>query len=253
MAVHHLSALAWPTVHDLARARVVAVLPVGAIEAHGPHLPVATDVIIAEAMARDGAARLSDAGFEVLLLPALPFGAAPFAAAFAGTLDVESAAVTSVVTGIARSLARHGIATTAIANAHLDPANIAALRAAEATLSAGGEVALVFPDVTRRRLAERLTDEFRSGACHAGRYETSIVLAERPDLVRGDVMRSLAPNRASLVEANRQGRATFEAAGGPLAYFGSPAEATAEEGRVLVGVLGQILAEAVVESSRIGP
>jgi creatinine amidohydrolase len=250
MAVHHLSALTWPMARDLAGARAVAVLPVGAIEAHGPHLPLATDVIIAEAMARDGAARLSESGFEVVLLPALPFSAAPYAAAFPGTIDVQAGTMSGVVVAVARSLARHGVSTMAVANAHLDPANVSALRAAEAELAGSGDVTLVFPDVTRRRIAERLTGEFRSGACHAGRYETSIVLAERPDLVRHDVMRSLAPNPVSLVEARGLGHWTFEAAGGPLAYFGSPAEATAEEGRAIVAELGAILADAVVEALR---
>jgi len=229
-------------------ARVIAILPVGAIEAHGPHLPLATDVIIAEAMARDGAARLSTAGFEVLLLPALPFSAAPFAGGFAGTIDITAGAITSVVTSIARSLANHGISTTAVANAHLDPANVAALHAAEAEIAGSRGARLVFPDVTRRRLAERLTEEFRSGACHAGRYETSIVLAERPELVDVAVMRSLAPNPASLIDARRRGEGTFEAAGGTLAYFGSPADATAEEGHAIVAALGAILADAVVEA-----
>lgn len=234
-------------VRDLASARAVAVLPVGAIEAHGPHLPLATDVIIADGMAREGAERLSKNGFDVVLLPALPFTAAPCAAAFPGTIDVPAGTMTAVVISIAQGLARHGVTTTAIANAHFDPAGISALRAAEAELAAGRDVRLVFPDVTRRRLAERLTEEFRSGACHAGRYETSIVLAERPDLVHREVMRDLPPNPVSLVDANRQGRRTFEAAGGRLAYFGSPAEATAEEGLAIVAELGAILADAVLE------
>jgi creatinine amidohydrolase len=247
VAVHFLPSLTWPEIRDLASARAVAVLPVGAIEAHGPHLPLATDVVIAEAMAREGAARLSARGFDVLVLPALPFAAAPFAAGFAGTVDVDGAAIETVVVGVARSLARHGIRVTAIANAHLDPTNVAALRRAQGRTSESGGV-LVFADVTRRHSAERLTEEFRSGACHAGRYEGSVVLAERPDWVRTDLMRGLAPNAMSLVDAFRNGRRTFEEAGGADAYFGSPAEATAEEGRRIVQLLGEILADAVVEA-----
>lgn len=250
MAVHLLSALAWPQVRDLASPRTIAVLPVGAIEAHGPHLPLSTDVVIAEAMAREGAVRLSDDGFDVLVLPALPFAAAPFAAGFAGTLDVDAQAVVAVIVGIARSLARHGVEVTALANAHFDPSHVAALRRAHAGVPGGAEGRIVFPDLTRRRLAERLTDEFRSGACHAGRYEGSMVLAERPDWVRTDVMRGLAANERSLVDAGRSGRQTFEDAGGPAAYFGRPAEATAEEGRRMVQVLGAILAEAVQDAVR---
>jgi len=218
MPVHRLASLTWPAVRDLPAVRTVAVLPAGAIEAHGPHLPLGTDVIIAEAMARAGADRLAARGFHVLVLPTLTMAPAPFAAAFAGTVDAPAAATTLIVIGVVRSLAAHGISVTAIANAHHDPAHVEALRRAVtdvATSDANGIV--VFPDLTRRRFAERLTDEFRSGACHAGRYEGSIVLAERPDLVRTDVMAGLAPNPQSLVDAIRAQQTTFAAAGGPEA------------------------------------
>jgi len=249
MAVHDLAALTFRDLARLATGPVVAVLPTGAIEAHGPHLPLGTDIMIAEAMARAGAARLANASVEVILLPSLPFAPAPFAAAFSGTLDVPAPAITSMVTAIARDVARHGVRLTAIANAHHDPANVTALRAAVAELDAAPNgPRLVFPDLTRRRWAERLTEEFRSGACHAGRYETSIVLAVRPELVRTDVMETLSPNPRSLVDAIRDGHATFAAAGGAEAYFGWPADADAAEGRAIIDQLGSILYDAVMEA-----
>jgi creatinine amidohydrolase len=253
MAVHALTSLTWTAVRDLTpateadNAGTVAVLPVGAIEAHGPHLPLGTDVIIAEAMARAGAERLAARGLDVLMLPPLAFAPAPFASAFAGTVNTLPAATTMMVAGVARSLSAHGVRLMAIANAHHDPANVQALRDAVAELTSAG-VTVVFPDLTRRRWAARLTDEFRSGACHAGRYEGSIVLAERPDLVRREVMTTLAANPRSLVDAIQRGDGTFAAAGGPDAYFGFPAEATAEEGRAIIATLGAILEEAVVEA-----
>src|SRR5262245_37022732 len=200
-------------------------------------------------MARAGSDRLAALGLHVLLLPTLTMAPAPFAAEFAGTMNVPAEATTMIVCGVARSLAGHGIGMTAIANAHHDPAHVSALRRAAST-DAGDHHVVVFPDLTKRRWAERLTPEFQSGACHAGRYEGSIVLAERPDLVRGDVMFSLDPNPRSLVDAIRSGQNTFVAAGGPDAYFGFPAEATAEEGRAIVDTLGSILAEAVIEAMR---
>jgi creatinine amidohydrolase len=247
MAVHFAAALTWLDVRALDRDRTVAVLPTGALEAHGPHLPLATDVIIADAMARDGAERLSAHGLDVLVLPAVPYAPAPFAASFPGTVDPPPAFLTLLVTGIARSVAAHGIRTLAIANAHHDPAQLAALRAS-ATHAGDDGAKVVFPDLTRRRWAERLTREFRSGACHAGRYEGAVVMAERPEWVRQEVMRGLPPNERSLVEAIREGKRTFDEAGGDEAYFGSPADATAEEGRAIIATLGAILAEAVLES-----
>jgi len=249
MPVHSLAAMTWPEVRDLAGDRTVAVLPTGAIEAHGPHLPLATDVIIAEAMARTGGEYLSHRGFQVVLLPPLVMSAAPFAAEFPGTLNAPAEATTMIVAGIVRNLAAHGIHIIAIANAHHDPAHVEALRRAASELCAAvRHVVIVFPDLTRRRWAARLTAEFQSGACHGGRYEGSIVLAERPDLVRTEVMAALVANPRSLVDAIRGGQATFTAAGGPDAFFGCPAEATPEEGRATIATLGAILADAVEEA-----
>jgi creatinine amidohydrolase len=248
MPIRELTELAWEEVRDLDRARTVAVLPVGAIEAHGPHLPLGTDVVIAEAMARSGAARIESQDLSAVLLPPLPFTAAPFGAGFAGTLSIAPATVTALLLDLARELTRHGFAALAIANAHLDPAHLAALAEAAARARAERLLPVACPDLSRRPWAPRLTEEFRSGACHAGRFEGSIVLAARPDLVREPARRGLAPNPVSLSIAIRDGARTFEEAGGPRAYFGWPADATAEEGRASIEALGQILADAVREA-----
>ena len=240
--------MTWEEVRDLGASRTVAILPVGAIEAHGPHLPLDTDVIIADAMARAAAPRLDAHGLTPLLLPALVYTAAPFASGFAGTLSADPSTVTAQLTFLASSLAVQGMAVLAIANAHLDPAHIVSLRTAGESVRAAGGIVWAFPDLTRRRWADRLTEEFRSGACHAGRFETSIVLATRPDLVREPLRTSLAAVPRSLTVAIREGKGTFEEAGGPRAYFGDPAAATAAEGQRMITELGRILEESVLEA-----
>jgi creatinine amidohydrolase len=250
--IRELGEMTWEEVRDLDRQRTVAVLPVGAVEAHGPHLPLATDVVIATAMARAGAVALERRGTPAVLLPPLAYTAAPFAGAFAGTLSVSPATVIALVTDLARELARHGFAALVLANAHLDPTHRRALTDAVAAATAAGGVPVVFADVARSASAGRLTEEFRSGACHAGRYEGSIVLAERPELVREAIRAGLPPVPASLVDAIRAGRTTFADAGGPRAYFGWPADATAGEGRATVAALGEILADAVAEAGLAG-
>jgi creatinine amidohydrolase len=248
MSIRELAEMTWEEVRDLDLPRTVALLPVGAIEAHGPHLPLGTDVIIAEAMARAGAERLEKQGIGVLLLPPLALTSAPFGAGFLGTLSMRPETIATLLTDLARELTRHGFAALAIANAHLDPAHLKSLAAAGEVAREDRLLPIVCPDLTRKPLAARLTEEFKSGACHAGRYEGSIVLAARPDLVRDGVRRALEPNPASLATAIREGKRTFEEAGGPRAYFGWPADATAEEGRATVETLGAILAEGVLDT-----
>jgi creatinine amidohydrolase len=236
--------MTWEEARDLDAGRTIAILPVGAVEAHGPHLPLGTDVVIAEAMAEAGADVLAERGVPAVVLPTIVYTAAPFAADFPGTLQISPETATALVTDIARSLARHGFRTLAIANAHLDPAHLAALSAA-ARGSGDGPLRVVFPDLTKKPWATRLGDEFRTGACHAGRFETSVVMALRASLVREAFRRELPGNPASLSAAIRAGHTTFAQAGGPRAYFGWPADASSAEGRATIRILGEILAEAV--------
>lgn len=250
MAVHHLASLSWPAFRALRSSRLVAVLPLGAIEAHGPHLPLGTDILIAEAMAQAGAERLSARGFDVVVLPVLPVAPAPFAAAFAGTIDTAPAATATLIEGIARSLGSHGVVALAIANSHHDPAHVRAIREAVAQLEKEGSVPVIFPDLTRRRWAMHLTEEFQSGACHAGEYETSLVMALAADMVDMVTARTLTPNPSSLVVAIQRGDQTFAEAGGPEAYFGAPASASVDEGRDIIDRLGAIIEEAVVAAIR---
>jgi len=234
-----------PDLEALARSEATAILPFGAVEAHGPHLPLGTDGIIAEAMAREAARQLAGSGRAAVVLPTLWYAPAPFADGFEGTLTVRAESLVALVTDLARSLSRRGVGTLAFANAHFDPAQVGALRDAAAAIGELGRPRVVFPDLTRRALAEQLGDEFRSGACHAGRFETSIVLTERPELVDRAAMASLPELPISLSAAIGRGERSFEAAGLSRAYCGDPAGATAREGRELVRRLGEILAAAV--------
>ena len=240
--------LRYPELEAAAGERTVAVLPLGAVEAHGPHLPVGADSRIAEAMAREGVRRLAAAGVDAWVLPTLAYAPAPCADSFAGTLSIRPETLTALVVDLAAALARRGVGVLALANAHFDPAQVAALRRAVAEVAAAGRPRLAFPDLTRRSLAAKLTEEFRSGACHAGRYETSILLAETPAGVDREAAGGLPVLPVSLSDAARRGAPDFLAAGLDRAYCGAPAEATAEEGRRTVETLGELLAAAVLEA-----
>lgn len=248
MAVFRLAEMTWEEVGDLDGERTMAILPIGATEAHGPHLPLATDVLIADAMAEAGAERLAGRGLDALILPALAYTHAGFAAGFAGTISIRAETVAALMVDIATSLHRHGMATLALANAHLDPEHLAALRAGVEAVTDRGLMSIVFPDLTRRPWGGRLTEEFRSGAAHAGQYEGSILMACAPELVREDIQRELEPNPVSLSAAIAEGKRTFPEAGGARAYFGYPAGATAAEGLETILILGEILEEAVLDA-----
>jgi len=237
---------AWPAVRHALQSgkRAVAILPCGATEAHGPHLPLNTDVIISERMAALSQSMLADRGYVATMLPPLAYMPAGYAQAFAGTVTVSAAVAKALLLEIAFCLKAQGFACLALANSHFDPSNVAMLREAADNIQAAG-MPVAFADFTRRKLAQTLTAEFQSGACHAGQYETSLVMAARPDLVNDAERLHLSDNPASLTDAYARGACTFEQAGGPDAYFGFPRNASIEEGNESFRIMASALVDAV--------
>jgi creatinine amidohydrolase len=212
----------------------VALWPVGATEPHGPHAPLGTDTLISIGMCERAAARLGDA----VVLPALPFGVTRYGAAFAGAIGISEQTLRGIVLDVAKAVADQGFRRLVIVNNHFEPEQVATLRAA------ADEAGALYLDLVRRRNAQRLTDEFRRGSCHAGRYETSLVLADAPQLVDPEVT-TLPPNEVDMPAAMAAGQTDFVAMGMDRAYCGAPAKATAEEGRETFATLTDMLVELV--------
>ena len=241
---------AWTAVRDALQSgkKAVAILPCGATEAHGPHLPLNTDVIISETMAARALPLLEQRGYAAAILPALAYMPAEYAQAFPGTVTVRAATAKALMIDIAMSLKAQGFVCLALANSHFDPANVAMLREAADDIRGRG-LPVAFPDFTRRKLARTLTEEFQSGACHAGQYETSLIMAARPDLVDETGRLKLRDNPASLTDAFAKGARSFAEAGGPDAYFGFPRNASAAEGDESFKVIASALADTIAEAA----
>jgi creatinine amidohydrolase len=211
----------------------IALWPVGAIEPHGPHAPLGTDTLISVGMCERAAARLGDA----VVLPALPFGVTRYAAAFPGAIGISEQTLRAMVLDVATAVAANGFRRLVIVNNHFEPEQVATLRAA------ADEAGALYLDLVRRANAQRLTDEFRRGSCHAGRYETSLVLAEAPQLIEDAA--ALPPHEVDMPAAMAAGRTDFLAMGMDQAYCGAPADATADEGRDTFETLTDLLVELI--------
>jgi creatinine amidohydrolase len=228
----YLSELTYPAVERLLAADPIVLLPIGATEAHGPHLPLGTDVYLSEELARRTQRELAALLLPSVIAPSLAYAVTEYGAAFAGTVSLPSPTARLLYSGVCRGLLRAGFRRICLLNSHLEPAHIAALRdsVAEVNGAPDSPQRVVFPDHTERRFARTLTDEYKRGNCHAGRYETSLLLASQPQLIDEALRPTLPENSADLVAAMRAGIPDFAGAGGPRAYFGAPAAATASEG-----------------------
>ncbi len=241
----HAAQLPWTEVKRLAAANAVALVPVGSTEAHGPHLPLSVDVLIAEEVCIRVAHRLVAAQQEVLIFPAVPYGLTEFAASFAGTVSVAAEAFERFLTEVLAGIAGHGFARVAVMNHHLEPGHFALVhRAGQAAATRSG-AKVVVPDHRKRPLGPQLGDEFMHGGSHAGRYETSLMLAVAPHLV-DDSRRALPDLPVDLPAKIKAGAKNFLECGGEQAYFGSPASATAEEGERLLDLIAEASTAAIL-------
>jgi creatinine amidohydrolase len=238
-----MSEMTWTEVEQAMKDRPVALLPVGATEAHGPHLPVSTDSVIATAMAVRCAAKLKGRGIGALVLPPVNFTVAEFGDSFPGTISLPADTATALVRDLCVVLARK-FRAVAVVNIHVEPQHMESLKnAVEEAKKAGANVC--YTDVTKKRWAERLGDAFLAGD-HAGAFETSLMMAAAPEMVREKARISLPP-MDPLMPALKKGAKTFVEAGGEDAYFGDPTAATADEGDSLLEALSEILTLSVME------
>jgi creatinine amidohydrolase len=256
----------YPEAARLARdPRSVVILPLGAVEQHGPHLPLLVDWLGAEALAEAVAPHLERAGYRVILAPALPYGASPLAAAWAGTVSLSAATLRRAIVEIVGSLARPGFRRFVLSSYQADGAHVRAMGEAKRALlkkrapGGGGRLRIQFagfsPEASTRAamLSPRVLRLSRSPRpafeWHSGELETALVLARRPELARRGLIKRLPPVWVDWSAALRRGAQTFEEiAPGGLGYFGWPAAARAVTARRALRLRGALMAREILRA-----
>jgi creatinine amidohydrolase len=213
----------WTQVEATGGNAVLAV-PLGSLEQHGPHLPLDTDTRIAVAVASGAASRVP----SLAVAPPVAFGASGEHAGFPGTLLVGHEVLASLLVELVRS-ARASFVGVVLVNAH--GGNGAALSAVSARCSAEGDDVVVW----------RATSS--GGDAHAGRTETSLMLAIDPDTVHPELAAPgcTEPIELLLPRLRAEGVRPVSSSG----VLGDPTGASAAEGRLLLDRLVAELAAAV--------
>ena len=239
--------------------RCIAVLPVAAIEQHGPHLPLNVDATLVDGVIANALPHLP-AGLPVLFLPTQSVGFSPEHTRFAGTLTLKAETILRLWTEVAESVAATGVKKLVLLNSH------------------GGQVGLL--DVVARDLRTRLgmlvysvnsfnlpllddqggsvaaqfsAHEHRFGI-HAGELETSMMLALKPeqvDMARAQNFHSTSQDRAeqfSILGNGRSAKLGWQMQDyNPHGAVGNAAAATAQKGHALLGAMGRSLAQLLAE------
>jgi creatinine amidohydrolase len=257
MAGYEFAKLTWPEVNDAAAAGKVVLLPAATLEDHGLHLPVDTDVVIAEAVCRATAELAPD---EVVLLPCVVYGYSPHHIDGPGTLTIRWDTFIEYVKQVTASLVYHGFRKILILNAHgsnhpvLDVAarlTIVENPDAQCAMLSWWNLARVQAAVARLRESD--------WTGHACELETSVYLNVHPEhvqmsLARRDINPHMSKHfHADLVgqppptHANPVFMTEYWSTVSETGTWGDPTVATAEKGREIIAAAAEELVEIVRE------
>jgi len=231
----------------LAGPKPVVIVPIGSTEPHGPHLPLATDAILATESARRAAEALRRSSIAAVAAPVLAYGVTRYASGFAGAISLSPPLVEQLVREVCAAYRDAGFALVCVVNHHLEPEHVHAItRGVEAARAAAGSV--IFANQLTPRWGRTLSAEFKRGDCHGGSYETSLLLAANRALVHEDISADLPAVPISLATAIKAGQTTFRQMGIDRAYTGTPADASVAEGDELYEKLTAMVVGEVSEA-----
>ena len=239
--------------------RAVVLLPLGAIEQHGPHLPLSVDWLGAEEIARRIAPRLHRGGYRPVLAPSIPYGVSTLAIGWSGTVSLSPSTLRRLVVEIVEALAAHGFRRFVLTNYQADPAHLRVVAKIVKDLERGRRVQVLVAGFTPNAPSDNAMSNpkvralMRSPApeleWHSGEVETSVMLSVDPRLVRRDIARRLPPARVDFRAALRRGVTSFRRMH-PRGdgYFGSPAVARAQTGRRIMALRARLIAADVLQA-----
>jgi creatinine amidohydrolase/Fe(II)-dependent formamide hydrolase-like protein len=243
----YLAYLTGPEIAALDKQDAAVVLPVGAIEQHGPHLPVATDTLTGNSLLGRALARL-DPAVACWALPPLAYGKSTEHIKFAGTFTLSATTLIALITDIAASVARCGFRRLVLLNSHGGNVPVVDLVARDIRSETG---LMVFMLHLQRLAASRdfISEHERLHGMHAGDGETSMILGLAPELVRME-------RRVGEVPVVPEGFALPTMPSGvPFAWLtsdfaasgvcGNPEQASVEKGRQIAELGATRLAEAL--------
>ncbi|MES1978797.1 MAG: creatininase family protein [Pseudomonadota bacterium] len=248
-----------PDFAGLDLARCIAVLPVAAVEQHGPHLPLNVDASLADGVVQATLPHLQT-DLPVLFLPTQSIGFSPEHTAFAGTLTLKSETVIRLWTDIAESVAATGVKKLVLLNSHGGQVGMLDIVARDLRARLGMLVYSVnwfnLPLVgdNDELVNERFSAEEHRFGIHAGDIETSMMLALKPeqvDMAKAQDFQSTSKDRAqkfSILGDGKSAKLAWQMQDyNPHGAAGNAAAATADKGRAVLDAAGKSFAQLLLE------
>ena len=230
----------------------LAVLPVGATEQHGPHLPLGTDFLIVEHVTR-AAAQEARASIDVLVAPTFQTGSSHHHLPFGGTISLSTERYYGALRDMTESLIQSGFRRIFIVNGHGGNHELIELVVRDLALSHACNLAAAsYWSLAREPLMEQAPDLCERLPGHAGVFETSLIMALRPELVANPLPRRTAEELARTSVPTASFRAERHGFWRSIdGYTDSPAQASAERGRRLLEIIVPAVALELVRFARL--
>ncbi|GLY71750.1 creatininase family protein [Actinoallomurus iriomotensis] len=229
----------------------LVVLPIGSTEQHGPHLPTGTDALLAATVAERAADQAAETSPRpIVLAPPLPYGCSDHHLPFGGTLSVSTQTLTAVLTEVIRSAVAGGVRRLVIVNGH--GGNTGVCHAAASTAAAHHPIAVAHVDYwrlvePRDAATAQVSDIGPPVPGHAGAFETALVMAVRPDLVRPAPQRDSPPAPPAPPGLELHDATAWSSIDG---YTDLPHRATSADGHARLDAVITALAERLVLLAR---
>ncbi len=224
------------------RTGAMVIVPVAALEQHGPHLPVEVDSRLAEALVLRTARKIAESGDDALVLPVLWTGLSEHHMSFGGTISLDFPAFSMLIEGVCHSIARHGFRRIVLLNAHGGNENALRTITDELTPKLGLPIVqFTYWFAAAAPIAEIL--EAQTGLQHACEAETAMMMALRPELVATDRIALARANPSPNPEPGVYRWRTI-AARSASGVIGHPEAASPEKGeRLLEAISGALAAK----------
>lgn len=247
----YLPYLSWTEIADLPdKENTVIVLPTGATEQHGPHLPCAVDTVISAGVVGHALARLPDDVPAFAMAP-ITYGKSEEHLHFAGTMTLSGTTLLSTMIELGESVYRSGFRKLVFANGHGGQPQVLEMAARELRLRHGDFVIVPFgvsrvPNVS----GQFISDQERKQSMHAGHSETALMLALAPDTVHMERAEAAFPPvfPSKILSADGRPACAWVARDfGPSGVIGDPTTATREQGEAILDSLANSWVQAITE------
>lgn len=259
--VINLAELSWMDVAALSKEKTVFFVPLGPIEAHGPHLPLGTDIFIAIQIAKHAAKIIKEKNpnLSAVITPEIPFGFADLGAALPGNICIRQSTLKALIIDMCENLAKHGIKYIVIVNCHLAPRHLVAIDEGIQEVMEKYNIRIISPcialfingDLAREiaRSTNKMAENFMpigkyNG--HGGALETSVIMYKYPELLNKEALKVLPAKQMSL-RRGLKGAKSFKEMGMELGYTGNPKLATEDLGKIFLESFGSVLSNITIE------